>query len=751
MDRANLPRASIAGAVYLCAFLFSAAQAPAQTPLYDDFTQDSSLKTTLWSLNTPLLSTLAADSSSPGSALVAPTVAFGSSGMTLSGVNGTDQFTGIQSSNSLAPPFRVTATVMGASSHGDAFALYLVNADLSQWLQLRGDLDPSSCSQGIWLNYSGGGAAIAGSGVNLYATPSTSTVYTIQLAVGSDGSALVLFEDSGASGLAARSGISLGQGPFHLVLAQQEALPCAAGANAAVWQAVQALSGGNWQPVWRDEFNGSAGSPPSASNWNYDLGAGGWGNGELETYTNSTANSFQDGAGNLDIRAIRDGNGNFTSARLQTGAPTASTRTTDLSWQYGLVEARIKLPFGLGVWPAFWMLGEDFALAGWPACGEIDIMENFGTFANNASVNNGTAHGPGYSGGNGITAAYALPGGQTVYGDYHVYSLAWSPNSLQWFVDGVLFHTVTPGSVPPGDEWVFNAPFFILLNLAIGGPSTFLGTPNSSQPFPNQDMLVDYVRVYENNAYLAGDAAPSALDTVPNFGDGLLDVRDLVAELFAVNSIPGFRPTACSDRFDAMDLYPADTTTTRGGDGILDIRDLILELFRVNGLDASRPIRSSMGGVCAGGSAGSLSSSTDAARRPVASSRLNAAAEAALTLGQPEAIDPGRERVAVYLEAHADLSRIALTFGVGDGKTELSFTPAPEAPPSLVQDSQTGVVAAAWLGGITLASSQRMQLGYVSGPAGALANLSFYGASASGLDDNRVVLLDAPNPAHAQR
>jgi uncharacterized protein (TIGR03437 family) len=253
----------------------------------------------------------------------------------------------------------------------------------------------------------------------------------------------------------------------------------------------------SWKLVWSDEFNGPAGAPPDPTKWNYDLGGGGWGNGELETYTNSPNNVFQDGQGNLVIQAIRDSSGNFTSTRLQTGAPGASTQTTDLSWQYGRIEARIKLPFGLGVWPAFWMLGEDIATDPWPGCGEVDIMENFGTFNNNASVNNGTAHGPGYSGANGLTAAITLPAGETVSNNYHVYSIEWSENSIQWFVDGVAYHTVTPDTVPAGDQWVFNAPFFILLNLAIGGPTTFLGTPDPNAPFPNQEMLVDYVRVYQ--------------------------------------------------------------------------------------------------------------------------------------------------------------------------------------------------------------------------------------------------------------
>src|SRR6266849_1886228 len=158
----------------------------------------------------------------------------------------------------------------------------------------------------------------------------------------------------------------------------------------------------NWKLVWSDEFNDPAGTPPDPAKWNFDLGGGGWGNGEAETYTNSSNNVFQDGLGHLVIRAIRDASGNYTSARLQTGSPGASTHTADGNWQYGRIEARIRLPFGQGVWPAFWMLGQKHRAIGLPKCGEDHTTENFGTFQNNATVNNGTAHGPGYSGGNGI-------------------------------------------------------------------------------------------------------------------------------------------------------------------------------------------------------------------------------------------------------------------------------------------------------------------------------------------------------------
>jgi len=295
-----------------------------------------------------------------------------------------------------------------------------------------------------------------------------------------------------------------------------------------------------WKLVWSDEFNDAAGTAPDPAKWNYDLGNNnGWGNGEVEVYTNSLSNVFQDGKGHLVIRAIRDASGKYTSARLQTGRPGASTHTADLSWQYGRIEARIKLPLGKGVWPAFWMLGENIGSVGWPMCGEIDIMENFGTYHNNAVINNGTAHGPGYSGGNGIGKSYTLPFGEKVNDDYHAYAIEWSQDSIEWFVDGASYHKVTPASIPTGRQWVFNNPFFILLNLAIGGPSTFLGTPDANAPFPVQDMLVDYVRVYQSTAISAetpvitpgrvvnaasflGTIAPGSLATVygNNFAGG---------------------------------------------------------------------------------------------------------------------------------------------------------------------------------------------------------------------------------------
>ncbi len=463
----------------------------AQTLLEDNFTQDSSLNQTLWSTGTSFLKALAQTQGT----WETPQISFSGSGMTMSGVAGNAQFTGVQSNQSFAPPFAIEVTVMGVVANGNDFWFRIVSPDLSHHLTVYGNLNPQNTP------FYELGAESNSASKTLDASPSVNIWYTIGIAVDATGNTTVNVLDPTGALLGSTGVGAIGTGPFYLVLGQFEGYPTTVGPNSCIWQQVVVSAGvTGWQLVWSDEFNGAAGTLPDPKNWNYDLGGGGWSDGELETYTNSTDNVFQDGNGNLVIQAIRDSSGDFTSARLQTGNPKASTRTTDLSWQYGLIEARIKVPFGLGIWPHFWMEGENLVFAGWPASGELDIMDNFGTFDSNASISNGEAQGPGYSTNSGIAAAYTLPLGETVYDDYHVYALQWSQDSLGWFVDGVPYQTVTPSDLPAGDQWVFNAPFFILLNLAIGGSGTSLGTPDPNQPFPNQDMLVDYVRVYQSIA-----------------------------------------------------------------------------------------------------------------------------------------------------------------------------------------------------------------------------------------------------------
>ncbi|MGI9069361.1 MAG: glycoside hydrolase family 16 protein [Pyrinomonadaceae bacterium] len=244
-----------------------------------------------------------------------------------------------------------------------------------------------------------------------------------------------------------------------------------------------------WSLTWSDEFDGPNGSPVNSAKWSFDIGGNGWGNNELQSYTDRTANAaLQDGA--LVIRALKEtytGLDNrtrdYTSARLLTRNKFKQT--------YGRFEARIKVPFGQGIWPAFWMLGDDLATAGWPNCGEIDIMEHIGREPSNVY---GTLHGPGYSGGEGISASYSLPPPKKFSDDYHTYAVEWEPNVLRFYVDGLLYKTRTPADLPAGKAWVFNHPFFLIINVAVGG--FWPGYPDATTVFPQQ-MLVDYVRVYQ--------------------------------------------------------------------------------------------------------------------------------------------------------------------------------------------------------------------------------------------------------------
>lgn len=235
--------------------------------------------------------------------------------------------------------------------------------------------------------------------------------------------------------------------------------------------------------MWSDEFNAPAGTSPDPAKWTYDLGAGGWGNRELETYTDRSANMFEDGAGHLVIRALKTAAGDYTSARIKT--------LGKFSIQYGKIEARIKMPHGQGIWPAFWMLGVDINSAGWPQCGEIDIMENIGK---EPSTVHGTIHGPGYSGAAGIGAPYDDKAGQPFADAFHVFAVEWSPGSIEFLVDRYSYLKITPERIPSGAKWVYDHPFFLLLNVAVGG--SWPGYPDATSKFP-QEMTVDWVRVWQ--------------------------------------------------------------------------------------------------------------------------------------------------------------------------------------------------------------------------------------------------------------
>lgn len=267
----------------------------------------------------------------------------------------------------------------------------------------------------------------------------------------------------------------------------------------AIWScadsAPRPTDAGAWPLVWSDEFNGSAGSPMDNASWTYDLGDGcqegncGWGNEEKEFYTSATENVALDGLGHLAIVARQAPPGltcyygpcRYTSAKIKTQGKVLA--------QPGRVEARIKLPVGQGLWPAFWMLGSSFPGTPWPQCGELDIMEYRGSKPNETSS---AIHGPNYFGATPFAHAYTL---QTApfADDFHVFAIEWDSSRVRFFVDITLHYAIDRADIERAGTWVFDQPFFVILNLAVGGK--FDGDPQSDAILP-ATMLVDYVRVY---------------------------------------------------------------------------------------------------------------------------------------------------------------------------------------------------------------------------------------------------------------
>jgi beta-glucanase (GH16 family) len=234
--------------------------------------------------------------------------------------------------------------------------------------------------------------------------------------------------------------------------------------------------------IWHDEFDGPAGQLPDPARWQFDVGTD-WGNAQLEFDTDRAENVSLDGEGNLAITARReDFEGQpYTAGRI---------KTKDLFEQrYGRFEARIKLPIGQGIWPALWMLGANLDEVSWPQCGEIDVMEYRG---HEPEIIHGTIHGPGYRGDFSIGNSYTLDEGE-YHLDFHVFAVEWNAEGITWFVDDQVYHTAGPQDLPAGKEWVYDHPFFILLNLAVGG--LWVGAPDEDTEFP-QTMLIDWVRVY---------------------------------------------------------------------------------------------------------------------------------------------------------------------------------------------------------------------------------------------------------------
>ncbi len=275
-------------------------------------------------------------------------------------------------------------------------------------------------------------------------------------------------------------------------------------------QASPSLPSAQWQLAWNDEFNSKRGTAPNPSVWANEVGDGtaygipGWGNDELEYYTAGGDNAATDGKGNLVITAkAADGSlqcyygaCKYTSARLLT--------KNRFEVAYGRVEARVKVPKGAGLWPAFWMLGTDIDRVNWPQAGEIDVMEHVARLTNHVF---GTLHGPGYSGGSSYGKVVDL--GRPVADTFHTYAVEWQPDRIVWYLDGVPYFTATPSDAfLQGKEWVFNHPFYMLLNVAVGG--NFGGAVDPATSFPNQ-TLVDYVRLYQ--------AAPSPATFSASFTD----------------------------------------------------------------------------------------------------------------------------------------------------------------------------------------------------------------------------------------
>lgn len=298
---------------------------------------------------------------------------------------------------------------------------------------------------------------------------------------------------------------------------------------AAVWVLLSGLaSAQSWTLSWSDEFNGAANSPIDSTKWQYDTGILNV-NDEVEYYcapgsstspcNPSSPNAYIDGSGHLVIQAIEISSsvapysGSWTSARLNTANNLAS-------FKYGRIESSMQLPIGPGLWPAFWALGTDITSVGWPTSGETDYMENVPASSGLGPTEiRSTIHGPGYSGGNGLGQSYTFPGGGQVNTAFHTYGAIWSPNMVQFYVDdpSKVFFVRTASDIPAGTTWPFNANFFLLLNLAVGGTGSWPGPPDNTTPNPAL-MVVDYVRAYTPSAV----AGPTMAGTSVNVTAGQL-------------------------------------------------------------------------------------------------------------------------------------------------------------------------------------------------------------------------------------
>lgn len=362
------------------------------------------------------------------------------------------------------------------------------------------------------LALTGCGAAV-GSGTTPVVPPSTPSVVatpTINTAAAQNGAVIVSLADttSGATiyytinGGTPTSASTQYIAPFLLAQnATLEAIGIASGStNSAVATQTFAPNIASGTLVWSDEFTNTTSAPiaPNAAVWGYDTGGGGWGNNELEDYCayGSTAspcdpanpNAYVGVDSYLHIVARQPTAGSYTSARMRTQGL--------FSFQYGRLEYRAQVPEAQGFWPAGWLLGNNITTINWPGCGEQDVLERVNA-ATNPDFNQGSVHGPGFTG-TAIGSPYYFPTGQTA-ATWHTYGMIWKPGSVAYYVDDPtnIYATFTPSSLPSGASWPFDGgqANFILLNFAIGG--SYPGNPTANTPFP-AEFLIDYVRLYSN-------------------------------------------------------------------------------------------------------------------------------------------------------------------------------------------------------------------------------------------------------------
>ncbi|WP_438672290.1 ricin-type beta-trefoil lectin domain protein [Solihabitans fulvus] len=339
-------------------------------------------------------------------------------------------------------------------------------------------------------------------------------------------------------------------------------LPIALGAAVASQAAAGQATAGVTPAAasFTDDFDGPAGAGIDGSKWHFETGDN-VNNHEREWYTSGTNNAALDGQGHLVITAKRENPGNYncwygrceyTSARLATAG--------QFTQAYGHFETRMKLPRGQGMWPAFWMLGNDIGSVGWPNSGEIDIMENVGFEPNTV---HGTIHGPGYSGSGGIGAPYSGP---NFSDDFHTYAVDWAPNRITWLVDGNAYQTRTPADLN-GNRWVFDHPFYLLLNLAVGG--YWPGDPDGSTQFPQQ-LVVDYVHVTTDSG-----GPPPTGGQITGYGGKCVDVA-------AANTANG----------TAVQLYDCNGTNaqqwSRPGDGSIRALGKCLDVTSAGTADGTK-------------------------------------------------------------------------------------------------------------------------------------------------------------------